>query len=323
MPIDLRLKILHFFKKNARIIFIVMCIWAIIYFVNMFLRNYEPQTELQTTYEPHKSVMDTSKSVPKSVSNPIEEMIDEYIEHCNNSEWQLSYNMLSDACKEYSFNNSIDEYMEYVYTKMPTPKNYAIQDFSNNGNTYIYQIKYTDDMLATGLTNTTYQYTEEKMIFKKQKDGTIEMSVGNFVDYGDIKNISENEYLKIDVKSVVKYYSMEEYTVKLTNRSDYTIVIADNQMEKEIGLKLKSEELRDRLTAGEEIVLEPNESRTITLKFQKFYDNNDDAKSIIFNSIRVMEQYSGTAGVSDEIIAAEQQNAIAKFSVSIPVTYDD
>ena len=36
-----------------------------------------------------------------------------------------------------------------------------------------------------------------------------------------------------------------------------------------------------------------------------------------------MEKYSGTEGVSDEMIQSEIQNAIAKFSVNIPVTYDD
>lgn len=315
---DFRIKVLHFFKKNGKIIFIIVCIWMIVFMINNFLKNYEAPVELQTTYEPHTSVMDSKSSVPKKVSNEIEEMIDEYIGYCNDAEWSSAYNMLSDTCKEYSFDNDIKNFMQYVYTKMPTPKNYAIQDYSNDGNTYIYQIKYTDDMLATGLTNSTYQYTEEKMIFKKQKDGSIEMSVGNFLDYVEIKNISENEYLKIDVKTVVKYYSLESYTVKFTNRSDYTIVISDGQESNEIVLNLISSDMRN--ADIEHLVLQPNESKTVNLKFQKFYDNEDDAKSLGFNAIRVMENYSGTDNISDEIIQKEIQNAIAKFSVNIPVT---
>lgn len=320
---DFRLKVLHFLKKNGKIIFIVFCVWMIVFLINLFLKNYEPKPELQTTYEPHTSVMDTSKSVSKNVSNPIEEMIEEYVGYCNEAEWPKAFNMLSDTCKEYSFENSIENFMDYVYTKMPTPKNYAIQDYSNDGNTYIYQIKYTDDMLATGLTNSTYNYTEEKMIFKKQKDGSIEMAVGNFVDYADIKNISENDYLKVDVKNVVKYYSLEAYTVKFTNRTDNTIVISDGQESGEVLLKLTSSDTRNRTDATNNIVLKPKESKTLTLKFQKFYDNKDDAKSLTFGAIRVMENYSGTDGVAEETIQAEIQNAIAKFSVNIPVTYDE
>ena len=315
---DFRIRLRRFFKKNAKIIFIAICIWVIVVLINMFLKNYQAPVTLETTYEPHKSVMDDTTTVPQNISNPIEEMIEEYVGYCNEADWASAYNMLSEACKEYSFNNSLTEYMHYAYTKMPTPKKYAIQDFSNTGNTYIYQIKYTDDLLATGLTNTTYQYTEEKMIFKKQKDGSIEMAVGNFVDFDEIKNISENEYLKVDVKSVIKYYSKETYNVKLTNRSDYTIVIYDNQEENEVTLTLNSDDIRNRIQTTD-IVLEPNASVTVSLDFQKFYDNDDDSKNLSFNSVRVMEQYSGT-GVSEDIIQSEIQNAISKFSVTIPVT---
>ena len=317
---DLRLKGLHFLKKNGKIIFIVFCIWMIVFLINIFLKNYEPKPELQTTYEPHTSVMDSSKSVSQRVSNPIEKMIEEYVGYCNEAEWTKAFNMLSPICREYSFENDLGKFMDYVYTKMPSKKEYTIQNFSNDGNTYIYQIKYTDDFLATGLTNTTYSYTEEKMVFKKQKDGSIEMSVGNFVDYADIKNISENDYLKVDVKSVVKYYSLEAYTVKFTNRTDYTIVISDGQETGEVLLNLNSSDVRERTDINSHIVLKPKESKTLTLKFQKFYDNKDAAQSLTFGAVRVMEQYSGTDGITDEAIHSEIQNAIAKFSVNIPVT---
>lgn len=319
---DFRLRLIHFFRKHKKVIFIGICVWAIVFFINLLLKNYEPEPELQTTYEPHTSIMDTSKTVSKNVSGPIEKMIEEYVGYCNDGNWQMAFDMLSDACKEYSFNNDIQEFMKYAYTKMPTEKKYAIQDYSNDGNTYIYQIKYTDDLLASGLTNTTYQYTEEKMVFKRKKDGSIEMAVGNFVDFGDIKNISENNYLKVDVKSVVKYYSAEVYTIRITNRTENTIVIADGQEDNEILLNLQSDN-REPQDEIDNLVLEPKESRTIGLSFQKFYDNENNSKSITFGAIRVMEKYSGTEGVSDEVIQSEIQNAVAKFSVNIPVTYKD
>lgn len=320
---DLRLKILHFVKKNKKVVFIVICVWMIVFFINMFLKSYHPKPELQTTYTPHQSVMDTKSKVSKRTSNEIEDKIDEYMGYCNDANWAEAYNMLSDTCKETVFDNSLDNFMDYAYQKMPTEKKYAIQDFSNDGNTYIYQIKYADDMLATGLTNTTYQYTEEKIVFKKKKNGKLEMAVGNFVDYGEIKNIFENEYLKVDVKSVVKYYSMEEYVVKFTNRTDDTIVIADGAEGNEVLLNLASSDTRERMNIDSDIVLAPKKSTTVKFKFEKFYDNDDDAKNIVFNSVRVMENYSGTENVSDEIIQSEIQNAIAKFSVNIPVTYKD
>lgn len=317
---DFRLKVLRFFRKNSKILIIAFCAWVVIFLINLFLKNYEPYEPPKTTYEPHTSVME-SYSVPENVSNSVEDMIDEYMEYCNNSEWPKAYDMLSDTCKEYAFDNDISNYMEYMYKKMPKEKKYSIQNYSNDGNTYIYQVKYADDYLATGLTNSTYTFTEEKIIFKKKKNGTIDMAVGNFLDYEDIKNISENEYLKVDVKSVVKYYSLEDYTVKLTNRSDYIIVISDFAEQNEVSLNLNSGDVRNRTDVENDIVLQPRESKTLSLRFHKFYDNDDNAKSLTFGSIRVMENYSGTKDIDYSVIQSEIQNSISKFSVTIPITY--
>lgn len=320
MNTDLKLKLIRFWRKNSKIIFIAICVWIIVFIINRALKNYNPPTELQTTYEPHTSVIDDTSSVPEKISNPIEEMIEEYVGYCNEGNVESAFDMLSDSCKEYCFDNDIDNFVTYLSTKQIANMKYAIQDYSNNGDTYIYQIKYSQDLLSTGLTNSTYAFTEEKMIFKKKKNGTIEMAVGNFVDFNEIKNISENEYLKIDVKQLIKYYSVEEYIVKFTNRSDYIIVISDGEGESEASLVLNSGDARNRMDIDTDIVLQPNESKTFKLDYQKYYDNDDNSKNLTFGYIRVMENYSGTDNVSDEIIQSEIQNAISKFSVSIPVT---
>ena len=103
----------------------------------------------------------------------------------------------------------------------------------------------------------------------------------------------------------------------LTNRSDDTIVIADQQEENEVFLELESHDVRVP-TLVNKIVLEPNESKTIKLEFAKFYDNENEATSLTFGSVRVMEQYSGTE-VDENIIQSEIQNAVAKFSVNVPI----
>lgn len=329
MITDLRLRIIHFIRRNKLMIFIVVSAIFVIFMINLYLKTHKAKPVPKTTYTPHTSVMDTSKKVAQNASNKIENMIEKYMAYCNDSNWAGAYSMLSENCKKYAFNDKITNYMEYVATKMPTPKKYAIQDFSNDGNLYIYQIKYTDDLLATGLTNSVYNYSEEKMVFKKQKDGSFEMSVGNFIDFHDLKNIFENEYLKVDMKSVEQYYSMEQYEIKLTNRTDKTIVIANNVEDSEIVLQLDSGDIRDRISIVDEIVLIPNATRTYKFKFTKFYDNDDDSASILFNAIRVMENYTGVPNdlMTEEEVQKEknieEQNSIAKFSINLPIKFKD
>jgi len=315
---DIRIKILHFFRKNAKVVFIVVSIWAIVFFINRYLRNHQAPVELQTTYTPHRAVIDTQSAVPEQVSNNVEEMLDKYVNYLLEGNVQNSYDMLSDECKEYSFENNIDKFTAYAMNKIGNAKRYAIQNYSNEKNTYIYQVKYTEDFLETGITNTIYTYSEEKIVFKKQKDGSLKMAVGSFVDYEEINNVFENEYLKVDVQLVQKYYGYEEYVVKITNRSDYTVVILDNMSENEIFIELSSKDIR-KVANVEELVLKPGNNITQHFQFEKFYDNNDDAVSLNFGSVRIMETYSGTNEVSDEVIQSEIQNAVAKFSVNIPL----
>lgn len=318
---EVRLKIRHFLRKYKRILIIILIIWAIIFFINIMLKNRNVEPEATTTYDPHTSVIDSGASTPSSLEQPIEDLISEYVGYCNEGNYQKAFNMLSEECRKYGFNDDVEEFMQHVLVRMPTPKEYSIQDYSNikYGNTrlYIYEIKYTDDLLATGLTNSTYTYTSEKLTFYDTDTG-LEMSAGDFIYYEDVKAISENEYLKIDVVSKIVNYSIESYEVTFTNRSNYTIVIADGQETDEAVLVLPNE-TRNR-TDLSEIVLSPQETATITLTFPKFVDDGDISQSLLFSSIRVMEKYSGTGDeIPQETIQSEIDNAIAKFSMTVNV----
>lgn len=318
---NLRLKIRHFFRKYKRLLLIIFIIWAIIFFINMIMKNMPNDYTPTTTYEVHTSVINNSDTTPKKLQQPIESIIKEYIECCNEGNYQKAFDMLSEDCKKYAFDNNIEKFMSHVLGKMPTPKKYSIQSYSNtkynNRNLYIYQIKYTDDYLATGLTGTEYYYTEENMTFYEGEDG-LEMNVGNFLYHTDIKAISENEYLKIDVVDKTVNYSVEQYNVVFTNRSNYTIVISDDQESNEVALVLPQEtRMRAEINS---IVLAPSEKLTLTFTFPKFVDDGDISQSIAFSSIRVMEKYSGVGDdISKEVIQSEIDNAISKFSMTVSV----
>lgn len=319
--IDLRLKLIHTFRKYKKIIFIVLSIWAIVIFVNYLLQNTKSVPEPPTTYEPHVSVMNDSSSTPMTLQEPIENMIKSYIDACNSKDYQKAFNIISEDCRKYSFDNNPTKFLEHVLSKIPNKKNYAIQNYSNmtinSRKMYVYEIKYTEDLLATGLTNSEYAYTSEKMTFFKESDGSIKMSVGNYIYHTPIQSISENEYLKIDIIDKVVNYGTEIYQVKFTNRSENTVVVSDGYGGLEIALQLNNE-TRKR-NEQKDIVLAPGGSLTEYFTFEKFADDGDVSRSLNFGSIRVMETYSGTEDIPEEIIQAEIDNAIAKFSMIVSV----
>lgn len=318
---ELRLKIRHFIRKNRKFVYIVIIVWLSIFLFDKILANMDVDYEPETTYEAHSSVMDDSSSTPKSMQDPIEDLIDEYIGYCNDGNYQRAFNMLSEDCKEYSFDNDVEKFMQHVLSKMPSRKQYFIQDYSNttynNKKFYIYEVRYTNDLLASGLTNSTYGFTSEKFTFYKENNGDIKMSTGDYIYHTDIKSISENEYLKIDVLDKVVNYETEEYKVKFTNRSNYTVVVADNVEGNEVLLALQNETRSRRSLTN--IVLEPNASMDITFTFTKFVDDGDVSQSLVCPAIRVMEKYTNPDYADEATIQSEIDNAISKFSMEVVV----
>lgn len=316
LPIELRLKIRHWIKKYGKILFFIIIVWISIFIINKFLGDYQAEQVPNTTKTPQVAVMSTNEKVSKKVQTSAEEFIESYVDACNQGKYQKAFAMISENCRKYEFNDDVEKFAKYVLEKMPTPKKYSIQSYSNTQGYYIYEVKYFDDMLATGLTNSEYNFTTEKMVLKKNSKGSFDIAVGNFIEYKDINSVAENDYLKIDVKNCIVRYSTQTYEVKLTNRTDYTIVVADNYIEDEISLALSGEYRGTE--SGKTIVLQPEGSLTVKLGFMKFVDDNDEAQSLLFSNIRVLEEYAGVTSNND-VKKAEIEKAIDKFSMNVPV----
>lgn len=316
---DLRLRFGRFMKNNRKILLIVILIWIVVIMINNWVKNRPTSTVPDTSYEAHTSIMTSSSTVPKSLQVNYEELIAQYVDYCNKGEFELAFRMLSEDCRKYAFNDDVRNFKSYLVDIMPTEKEYSIQNYSNttlNGKmSYIYQVKYFDDILATGLSDQQYSYTEEKIVFTLGNKNSIEMSVGNFMYHDDVKRITENEYLKVDVKDKIVYYSMEEYNVTLTNRSEYTIVISDDTEKEEIALVLNHE--TRACIESPKVVLKPGERVDLNVSFNKFSDDGDSSNEFKLSNVRVMEQYSGTKDVPLEIIEQEKNNAIAKFGLTV------
>lgn len=303
---DTRIKIRRFLKNNGKLISIIAFVWIVVIGINQLLKIANKQKEPTTTYTPHVAVMDSVEKAPTKVKNSMEEFVDQYITYCNNEQYTAAYNMLSDECKDYF--GTFESYAGYVSSKFDQPKIYSIQNYSNKDGKYIYNIKLYDDILATGLTNTVYNYQEEKITASYDEEKNVVFSVGNFIGEVAINNVQENEYVKIDLLSKTVKYSTETYKVKITNRSENTLVIKNGELKNEVLLQLGGD-LREDINSSNPIIIRPGNSSTYNITFNKYYDGASEAENLIFNSIRVVENY-----IEDN---PNEENAIYKFSVQL------
>ncbi len=313
---DLRLKIRHFFRKNIKYIFIFVIAWLIVFFVNQLLKIPQEKPTATTTFTPQETVIDNIR-ISTSEHNKIEETIKQFVEYCNNNEFDKAYNMLSADCRKYGYKNDFAEFQQHILSMMPEPREYNIQAYSNpETNIYVYKVNYIPDYLSTGMTNQNYKYATEKMTFKKVGNG-YEMSVGDFYNAEDISSVGQNDYIRIEVLDKIVKYEKEIYKIRIKNRSDEIAVIYDGTEPDELTLKLNNDE--DRKTDySQVIVLAKGEEYEYELEFPKYVDDNKISQTLCFNDVRIMRDYYGPSATEEEIANAKV-NALAKFSLRINV----
>ena len=90
MYTDLRIKVRDFFKRNKSKILIILIIWLIVIIINFILKYYKAPQIPVTSYSPHTAIMDDS-TVPKKYQDEIENLINKYIQYCNNKEYEEAY----------------------------------------------------------------------------------------------------------------------------------------------------------------------------------------------------------------------------------------
>ena len=99
-------------------------------------------------------------------------------------------------------------------------------------------------------------------------------------------------------------YSRVGYNLEITNKTDKTIVIADNKASKEITLNINGYLQNANNVKILNAVLLPGETKEFQIIFDKYYDSKKDDEEINLNYIRVLQDYS-------EEITLEEQNARA------------
>ena len=312
MFLKYRLKIRNWIKNNKNKIILVLIIWAIIFVINLILKNRKVEVTLNTTYTPHELVLsDTGETVPEKLREPIEKLIDDFVNYCNKKDYTNAYSLLSNDCKKNVFNNQEDEFKEYVDEVFPTEKIYSLQSYSKKDDLYIYNIKILDNILASGLTHQEFFYYEEKYGIS-QEDDELKLTIGNYMGKEKIKRFAEDDNVKIRITEKIMFYSKEVYTIKITNKTEHTMVIVDGNEEEEILMSIGNA-TRNIEDSNLFVIIEPGQTKEFQIRFSKFYDETSEPESMIFNKIRILDNYTG----NKETYEQEIENAVKKYSLGI------
>lgn len=284
---QIRINIIDFFKKHGKKIIIILFVWAIILTINYFVGKIEETPEIQTNYNPHESVMENG-SVPTNLQEPIEQLIGQFVENCNNKDYEAAYNLLTEDCKNNIYPD-IELFKQYVDSVFPNKKIYNIQNFSNKDEIYIYTVNILNDILATGLNNEEDEnvYSEKYVVI--EENGQLKLSIRQYIGRQNLTYIYEDEYMKIKIESVDIKYDNIIYNLNITNKSENYIVYSDYSVDYEIaldtseGLKRRADEVLEPIT------LDKLETKNFSVKFTIFYDEDTQIEDMLFDYIRIYE----------------------------------
>lgn len=315
MFLDLKLKIMHFYRRNKRKVYIALIVIGIVIAVNTYLgylQSLEPPT---TTYEPHNPAIYGDEVTDKNTKTTIEEAIGKYIDYCNEKDYQNAFNCLSDECKEYRFNNDLDRFKFYIDYIFDGKKVYSIQALSNKDNVYVYEVNIMEDMLATGLNNENSElvYNEYAVVTKKSDD--VKFAVDGFISHEKMNLEFEDDYMTANITDKYTTYDSVVYKFKVTNKSKYDIVLACKEEDKEFILSLNGDYrvFQEDAYSDKEVIIQDESTKQFTVTFPKYYDETRKETEIIFNKIKVIEEFTGITDKREE----ELQKVVKAYSQTI------
>jgi len=224
MWLNLRLKIRDFWKNNKYKVILAILIFIMVIVVNDALKNSKTPVTPSVSFTPHESIMDTEEKVPTSMTDTIDNWVENFYSACNNKEYEKAYELLSN---EYRASHTLEELTAHINNIFNEKKIYIAQNYSNQKNIYVYKVKIMEDVLATGLTGKEELEYVEEMVTVKRNGKNVTFSIGEDILTESLNKTFENEYIKATVTRKVTRYDVEIYTIKIVNRTDYTIVLSD------------------------------------------------------------------------------------------------
>lgn len=217
------------------------------------------------------------------------EIIEQFVEYCNNNKVEDAYSMLSKDCKTVLFPNINlfkSNYVNKIFNQSKTAK--IEREIYGNG---IYKVTYLDNILQSG-----GKQSKEIIdyIYVTDEDESKFLSLNKFLYIKSLEVNSKSDGINIEIIEKQIFIDYEIYTIKITNNTENDILIADKNDVNNINLTdindVKYSSYIDEL-ASEMLVLQKNGTKTINIKFNKAFSINRKLNYMNFNIIMDYKAY--------------------------------
>lgn len=288
----LRVKISNFIKNNSEKLKDVgkkLMIVAIVVLVATIMLSYsskdiEEKEDTINVYRPTQTIIegaDVSEEQYEKDSN----IVDDFLDFCNNNKVEEAYSLLTDACKQEQYPTLEDFKKYYQEIIFKDKRQYNLQAWISTYDYTVYKIRYTENILESGSYNEENIYQDYITL---NKSANVEkVSIGNFIHSENCEIVTNTNLIKATVTKKTIYMSYEEYDITLQNKSDKTILLDNLESGKNIKLVgdgVKYAAYTNKLFLSN-LKLKPGEIKRLTIKFKKYLNSDNASESIEFAEV--------------------------------------
>lgn len=286
----------NIFESRYVIFAVIFAIVLVLYIIQMINNNIKQEAlsqnnnieNTQTTKQDTSSqAVITGNEVPKDKQEVNTKIIEQFITYCNNQEIEQAYNLLTQECKEEVFFGNMTYFKQnYVDRVFTSKKMVTIQSWVS-GYLNTYRVTIQDDMLSTGKLNASQNKIEDYYTIIEQQDG-YKLNINSYIRRESVNKQKQINGITISVlcKDIYKEYEM--YDVVIQNETDKTILWDSKEKVDSIYLVGSNENHYSAFSYEidqHDSVLEPQESKKYTIRFNKIYSNKTVMRQMVFGDI--------------------------------------
>lgn len=285
-------KLIRYFNQNRKKILNIIVVIAfgliLLQFINRQAANNNGNINKNAITQNNTTVnnnINTNSAIGGGTSNVTSkndtDLIEQFIQYCNDAKINEAYNILSNECKENMYPTLQYFIQNYYNGNFATNKIYNIQSWIGS----IYKVDLKENMLHTGNASVS---SKQDYITVVYEEGQYKLNINNYIGRTSLNKQANIENLELKVIHKDSYMDYEIYTFEIKNNNDThvylddltktdTVYITDKNNIKHVAY---SHEL-----AEEDLHIYPHSEKQIQIKFSNKHITGREYLKIVFENV--------------------------------------
>ena len=301
-------KIIRYFNQNRRKIYTIIVIVAFGYFLLQFA-NYMAANSYNNI-EPNKVVNQNENIIVGQDNINIDsaitgttggttakketEVIQQFIQYCNEGKTTEAYNMLSNECKENIYPKLDNFIKDYYKNNFNESKSFNIQRWTGS----IYKVDLKENMLHTGKISTENKQDVMTVVYD---EGTYKLNINSFIRRTQLNKLTKIEDISIKILYKDTYMNYETYIFEVENKSGKNIYL-DNLEKSSTTYIVDENDVKHTANLNElgqeQLQIYPYSKNEIQITFSNSYISGRDYSKIVFENVILDEANNESKKIS-------------------------